>query len=213
MSENFTTPNELYFNWLCDRVDITNRGDKSYFILAESLHRKQYYWTLANDDNRAYDGWSLRNTFYQLYKDTRLDLEIGPWFLSALDGPCSVFEMMVALSIRCENEIMLDKKKGNRTAEWFWTMIRNLHLEDCDDVSVTEEHVNRISDTIHRALDREYDEYGHGAFWTVENPPKSMKELEIWFQMTAYLRENYPEEFHVKYVETVSEVEEEDEEN
>lgn len=212
MSDGCISPRELYFEWLCNLVSIFNRKRRSYKVLANCLHRKQYYWTLANDDNRAYDGWSLRNTFYHLYKDTHLDWEIGPSFLSALDGPCSVFEMMVALSIRCENEIMLDKKKGNRTADWFWAMICNLHLEDCDDRSITDEHVNRISDAIQRALDRDYDEHGHGAFWTVEHPPKNMKELEIWFQMTAYLRENYPEEFHVKYVETVSEVEEEEDE-
>ena len=78
------------------------------------------------DGNRAEDGIDLRYRFghEQHYSDAMVAS-----FLD--DRPCSVLEMMIALSIRCEEHIMDDPDVGNRTGQWFWSMIASLGSGPC----------------------------------------------------------------------------------
>lgn len=47
--------------------------------------------------------------------------------------PITVFEVLLALSIRIEEKIMSDNKKGDRTSQWFWALINNIGLGKYDD--------------------------------------------------------------------------------
>jgi hypothetical protein len=104
--------------------------------------------------------------------------------IDILRGPCSVFEMMIALAIRCEENIMDDPSKGDRTGQWFWGMITNLGLG-----SMMDHRFNKIfvDDTIKRFLDRDYEPDGKGGLFRIRNTNKDLRTVEIWYQLCWYL--------------------------
>lgn len=140
------------------------------------LHDVEFVWSIPHDENRAADGISLRYRYCVIHDCE--DLEY------CLDGPCSVLEMMVAMAIRCEETITDDPEKGDRTAQWFWSMIASLGLGSMSDSNYNEWLVN---DVITRFLNREYDPDGRGGLFTVKNWNRDMRTAEIWHQLMAYI--------------------------
>lgn len=169
--------NNEYFNWLCEIVC----GDRSrpYMKLLNRLHDTDFTYTISLDGNRADDGENLRYQFGDEYDYN--DAMIA----SYLDNrPCSVLEMMIALAMRCETNIMHDPDIGNRTGQWFWDMISNLGLGSMDDYNFDSQHVDAY---IQRFLDREYAYNGKGGLFTIRNCKRDLRSVEIWYQMCWYL--------------------------
>ena len=133
------------------------------------------------DENRAYDGLSLRRRFEQ-----EMACELGITDLYLANKPCSVLEMMIALSVRCEETIMSDPSYGNRSGQWFWSMIVSLGLGGMTDQKYNEEIVD---DVIFRFLAREYDPDGKGGLFTIPNCGVDLRNLEIWTQMCWYMND------------------------
>lgn len=168
--------NDEYFEWLCERIDSKRFSKRvSYRKLLMHLHNIEFTWTIPLDDNRADDGIQLRRKFAL----TRNDLTLKRY----LTGPCSVFEMMVALAMRCE-EWMDDTQMGDRTGQWFWGMIHNLGLS-----SMTDSKFDRgyVDDVIARLLNREYEPNGSGGLFTVRHCTHDLRTVEIWYQLSWYL--------------------------
>lgn len=169
--------NDEYFDWLCDLVDIKRFSRRvSYRKLLMHLHNIEFVWFIPRDDNRADDGIQLRRR-YALVQD---DLTLQRY----LKGPCSVFEMMVALAIRCEETIMDDASLGNRTGQWFWGMINNLGLSPMSDTKFDRNFVDNI---ITRFLNRDYEPDGKGGLFTVRHCEYDLRTVEIWCQLSWYL--------------------------
>lgn len=168
--------NSDYFEWMYDLVC----GDRfaksiSYRQLLTFLHDVEFVYFIPHDENRAADGISLRYHFCTSHNCE--DLE------QYLTGPCSVLEMMIALSNRCEN-IMDNPEMGDRTGQWFWSMITNLGLGAMSDSNFNEWLVN---DVVSRFLNREYEPDGRGGLFTVKNWDRDMRTAEIWHQLMAYI--------------------------
>ena len=172
--------NEDYFEWLYEGM-CGNRYSKniSYRKLLEHLHNTNFRYTISNDKNRASDGIDLRYSF-ALSQGCEDEPEL---ITDYLKGPCSVFEMMVALAKRCES-VMDDPKIGDRTGQWFWGMINNLGLGGMNDNRYDEQYVNDVIDTF---LDREYKSNGKGGLFTIRNCEYDLREVEIWYQLCWYL--------------------------
>lgn len=172
--------NEDYFEWLYEGM-CGNRYSKniSYRKLLEHLHNTNFRYTISNDKNRASDGIDLRYSF-ALSQGCEDEPEL---ITDYLKGPCSVFEMMVALAQRCES-VMDDPKIGDRTGQWFWGMINNLGLSGMNDNRYDEQYVNDVIDTF---LDREYKSNGKGGLFTIRNCEYDLREVEIWYQLCWYL--------------------------
>ena len=100
------------------------------------------------------------------------------------DRPCSVLEMLIALAMRCEEHIMDDPDIGNRTGQWFWSMITNLGLGSMTDAKFDRVKINHV---ILIFLDRKYKPNGEGGLFTVRNCPRDLRTIEIWYQMCWYL--------------------------
>lgn len=169
-----------YFKWLYSLVDPDKVKD-NYWHLLNRLHRKDFYWTVANDDNRAEDGKALR---------TRFSAETGYTDIDLLFGPCTVLEMMIGLSIRIENDIMWDYSLPDRTATWFWMMINNLGFSNfTDDIYdlETDEYVDYRLDVL---VERRYESNGDGGLFPLKRPYHDQKNIEIWDQMSQFLGEN-----------------------
>lgn len=175
--------NELkydYFDWMCSLVCDENYTKKlSYRKLLNFLDNMDFTYQLVMDSNRFEDGIELRYRFgYECgYKSSIISQYID-------DRPCSVLEMLIALSIRLEEHIMDDPDVGDRTGQWFWNMITNLGLKSMDDRKFDEEYVE---DIITKFLERDYEPNGDGGLFTLENCKYDLRTVEIWYQACWYL--------------------------
>lgn len=168
-----------YFEWLCRLIGVNmTRWEKniSFRELLITLHDIEFTYIIPRDANRAAGGVDLRWRF-------ALDQGFND-IPECLNGPCSVLEMMIALALRCEENIMDDAKIGNRTGQWFWGMITNLGLGAMMDSRFDEEYVHYA---INRFLNREYEPNGRGGLFTVRHCDRDLRDVEIWIQMLWYL--------------------------
>lgn len=170
-----------YFEWLFNLVcDGRFAKSISYRKLLVFLHSTEFRYSLSRDRNRAEDGVDLRRRFALTCKPKYLYEST----MAALDGPCSVLEMMVALAIRCEETIMDDPSIGDRTDQWFWDMVNNLGLGSDIDSRFDERYA---SDVIERFLDRKYEPNGRGGLFVIKNCDSDLRTVEIWRQLCWYL--------------------------
>ena len=169
-----------YFGWLFD-LACENRysAQVSFKKLLSHLHNIEFTYSIPNDHNRAEDGISLRYRFAITEGYENMTSEV----IDILDAPCSVLEMMVALSIRCE-DWMDDTAYGNRTSQWFWEMIVNLGLGSMTDKRFDERLVN---DALERLLSRRYSPDGRGGLFWIRRCDCDLRTVEIWRQMCWYL--------------------------
>ena len=170
---------DQYFDWMYQLVVDDRYSNKSYRKLFARLYDTEFTYTIPMDGNRAEDGIDLRYRFgrEQLYSDAMV--------ASCLDDrPCSILEMMIALAIRCEEHIMDDPDAGDRTGQWFWSMLVSLGLGSMDDRKFERYFVDQ---TLERFLERGYGR-NEGGLFTVDNG-RDMRNTEIWYQMNYYLRE------------------------
>lgn len=161
-----------YFKSIC-RIVHDNKFGKGYNRLFEYLYSRDFYWDIPLDKNRALDGIDLRYK-YGCSNDI-------------LDEPCSVLEMLIGLAVRIEEQLMTSFDEGDRTGQWFWTMLTNLGLNRLDDDNFNEETAEWFVD---RFLNREYDYNGEGGgLFVVEKPFEDLKNVDIWCQANWYLGE------------------------
>lgn len=143
------------------------------------LHSITFSYSIPNDANRAEDGEDLRYRFTLLQGYEYIPNE---W-----NDPCSVFEMMAALAIRCEETIMDNPDIGDRTGQWFWGMINNLGLGAMTDDRFDKIYVDAV---IERFLNRDYEPDGTGGLFRIKNCRQDLRDVEIWYQLNWYL-ENF----------------------
>lgn len=171
---------ELYLNWLYDQVGNSKLRSpaRTYWSLFRQLYTREFVWLVPNDDNRCADGKDLRLEFCAIY---HLDLVDPRW----MELGCSTLEMMVALSRKLAFEAEGEPR------EWFWQLISNLGLGRCTDawyrVTLGEEHVEEVIDTL---IFRTYSYEGDGGLFPLRNADRDQRQVEIWYQMNAYILEN-----------------------
>lgn len=166
-----------YFDWLYTMVCGNRYSEEiSFKKLLTTLHDTEFTYSIQMDSNRAENGKALRRRFSLEREDTTISEQ--------LEGPCSILEMMVALALRCEETIMLDPEVGDRTGQWFWSMIASLGLGSMIDTKYDEQFVKNV---LSKFLNRKYEANGKGGLFTVKNCDQDLRNYEIWFQMCRYL--------------------------
>ena len=169
-----------YFEWMYHLV-CKDVNSLSYRKLLCQLYDTPFEPRIAMDENRAEDGVELR---YRFGYEHGLD---GATIAGCLDNSdCSVLEMMVALSIRCEEHIMNDPDIGDRTGKWFLDMITNLGLDEMTDERYDKQYVGKV---LGRFMDRAYERNGEGGLFTVHHNRIDMRSVEIWYQAMWYFDE------------------------
>lgn len=171
---------EDYYNWLCDKVNDDDFDISQYTTLLSRLYHTEFTWTIDDDANRAADGIDLRFEYANSIGVSSIDARI------IFNHPCSVLEMMVALALKCENQLMEDLFVGPRVGRWFKVMLSSLGLRFEADGYYDEKYVDYI---ITSFLAREYNEDGDGGLFRTNDHTIDMRQLEIWYQMNVYLRE------------------------
>jgi len=168
-----------YFEWLCESVCVNGIKRCVYYKLLTYLHNREFTYIIGMDGNRVEDGINLR------YRFARAHYYSDAMIAKYLDNrPCSVLEMMVALAIRCDIEIMGDSDYGEQSEKMFWSMISNLGLRSMTNDNFDEQYAEAV---INRFLNREYERDGKGGLFTVRNCKRDMRSVEIWYQMNWYL--------------------------
>ena len=171
----------MYFEWLFDMVCSGRFAeDISFRKLIIHLHNTEFRYSIPNDQSRAREGENLRHRFAL----TQIPDVPEHVILDILAGPCSVFEMMVALAIYAEEHIMVNPQIGNRTGQWFWNMVVSLGLGGQMDHLYDRRYVE---DTLQRFLDRKYEPDGQGGLFTIRNCWRDLRKVEIFYQLCWYL--------------------------
>ena len=168
----------LYFEWLCQKV----KARRSYSFLMFQLYNTEFYYTLDLDVNRLKDGFYLRDLY--IYEKGLCAPQVTVW-LHTMEQ-ISVLEVLVAMAIRFEENIMCDDYYGDRTDVWFWMMIDNLEIN----LSNSKYNEDYISWMLAKFMSRDYDEDGTGSIVRLENDyGTDIRDIEIWHQFNLYLSE------------------------
>lgn len=144
---------------------------KHYHLLINELYSKEFVPTIKRDENRAIDGVFLRGELG--YKD------------STDERPCSFLEMLIALSGRFDGNSGFDPDEAY---ENFWIMMKNIGLDQYDDVHYSETEVWSI---LYILENRTYNFNGKGGLFPLKRPRLDQRKVEIWDQMQEWLIENY----------------------
>ncbi len=181
MSYNNDTIRDEYFKWIYDCM-CKGRVHKgvSYIKLFRFLHETEFTYSIIMDENRALDGVDLRYRFaMEIYNDPSVE-----YCLRVTNDSCSVLEMLAALAIRCEETIMEDSRYGNRTSQWFWSMLSTMGVSLMTDDVFDEEYVAKC---VYTFLNREYEPDGAGGIFYIRNCEEDLRDMEIWTQLCWYL--------------------------
>jgi hypothetical protein len=168
---------ELYLMWLYSQVGsvATRNPSRSYWNLLRQLYTKEFVWIIPNDDNRAEDGRELRHEFIANQGLTDVDpnwMRLG----------CSMLELLIGLSRR------LSFEDDGEPRAWFWRLLENIDLERYNDhTEIPEEEVDEV---LNRVIWRTYKRNGHGGLFPLQRATEDQREVELWYQLCAYLIEN-----------------------
>lgn len=166
-----------YFKWLCACICHDDYDTATYGRLLSYLFSVDYEPRYVMDENRAHDGIGLRYRFAQelnwTYEDVYAEFE---------QKQCSMLEMMVALSLRFDDEFLYAPMYGHRADQWFWMMISNMGLIYMGDESFDRVTVSSI---IKRFLNGSYSRNGEGGLFIL-NGEENINELDIWSQACRF---------------------------
>ena len=145
----------------------------------DHIHSREFFWLIANDDNRAEDGRDLRVEFLaglDFDGDTNDFLSLG----------CSMFEMLIGLARRAAFET------GKDSTEWFWKFIKHMDIQKYND-AFFENAGNaaqlELDEIIDRVIFRTYLPDGDGGLFPLRHPSEDQRRVELWYQLSAYLLE------------------------
>lgn len=171
---------EAYLIWLYAQVASPRLKNptRTYWSLTRQMLTTPYVWFVPNDDNRVSDGIYLREEFALSLPDY-VDID-GDWF----ELECSVLELIIGLSRR------LSFESEGEPREWFWHLLENLGITPaCADAHYNHEIEGMIGEALDRIIWRTYRYNGQGGLFPLARPSSDQRQVELWYQMNAYLLE------------------------
>lgn len=148
-----------YFEWLCELVNAVSPDE---IAIAKRLNDIYYKYHFVLDKNRAIAGETLRVEYCDIFGVARDDVQ---------DGPCTVFECLVALSMRMS-------ENADISVEDAYTIITsNLKLNRGGNIeSKVNDWLNGLGNTPFPLKYYSGDE----------------RNLDLWSAMNIYISENFP---------------------
>ena len=184
---------DAYYDWLTEKIGIANSDGeflndiyswslKKLFNTEFKIRDEKRVETGSYDIDRACDGLYLRDLFSEC-------IEVSNDFWHGLIfSECSILEMMIALSVRMDNNYLFEPEVGERSALWFWNMFENLGLMEYDNDRFDDQEV---SDILKIFVNRQYSSDGNGGLFTIRDPRFDARKYDIWSQMTRWISENF----------------------
>lgn len=162
-----------YLSWLYSQIGNVKERNKSltYWDLIRQMYSIEFIWLVPNDDNRVEDGRGLRQEWAE-----ELGISLDPNWRTL---GCTFLEMLIGLSRRISFEA------DGHAETWFWHLIENLGLLGCTDRSRYNQ--DEVDERIHAVIWRTYDRNGHGGLFPMRRARKDQRDVELWYQMNAYL--------------------------
>lgn len=166
--------------FLMDKIHLwTNSSYDHYHKLCEFLDTIPYRWSIDLDENRMLDAMTLREEYIDLH---------GGRGRAFVNGEVSVFEVLVALSIRMEH-ICYDSE-DDKTGERFIEMIHNLAIQ-FNNLRWNDEVQKTVEERVRVWLDREFDRFGYGSPFPNKRAKEDQRKVELWYQMNKYIVDKY----------------------
>ena len=187
---------ESYFWYLISIINDERDICSNYNSLLQKLYSTEFIWSNPMDSNRAVDGLDLRYTFAKTTAEKK-------WVLNVLcdidesmepNSHANVLEVLVALAKRIEDDIMHRELVGDRTSIWFWAMIRNSGLYEITDSAYIDSAKtcdNYVEYRLDCIMNRKYESNGFGGLFPLIDPKEDQRNVEIWYQMAAWINEFY----------------------
>ena len=174
-----------YFKWLLGILGFKESAECRYISMLSYLYSTDFKLTdpvVGHDENRLSDAFELRATFSNNFTD--------PVLPKIFEEPMSVLEVLTAFAMRIDDDIMYDGSL--HASKWFFIMIDNLGMTNFTDDTLgldwTIEDEEQIVDIW---MSRQYREDGKGSIFPLKCPGVDQKNLEMWYQMQEWFRENY----------------------
>jgi hypothetical protein len=87
---------------------------------------------------------------------------------------------------------MEDQDDDMKMCDWFWKMLENIGLNGCTDETYLDDWNDRYVDQIlEKIIERGYGRDGKGGLFPLKRARKDQRKVELWYQMSNYLVENY----------------------
>jgi hypothetical protein len=169
------TVDESYFAFLLQKV-----GETEHIRLCKFLYETEFIYPaeIISDANRAADGIELRYEFIVFAGEGVNNVASDERLGELLPKPCSVLEMLVALAIRIDRDIM-GEPSINNTQFWFRSMLTN--------IGAYSDAIGLVRKRVMHWLNREYDE--RGSMFRLQHPYRDQRKIGIWEQMSDYVNE------------------------
>ena len=161
-----------YLDWLMNKVDVPFL----YSDMCNTLLCIEFEPIIGNDGDRAEDGMELRREF-ECFSDAK----------TSDISPCSMLEMLVAVSIRTA-ELMYEGDEGESPGHYFWVFLNTMGISKMKNLEDFRKKERQIVDICERFLDPNDDSVD---IVRVKHPPKRWSKLEIWKKINWFLTENY----------------------
>jgi hypothetical protein len=178
MSEE--TLDDRYLNWLYSQVGSikTRARNRTYWSLFRQLYETIFVAIVPHDENRLVDGRDLRYEFLAEHEEEQGSLE---W----MRLPCSMLELLMILSRHLAFET------DEEVTVWFWHLIGELDLEKYNDRNYSAEAREDIAAILDRVIWRNYEPNGRGGLFPLERAERDQRKVELWYQLNAYLLEQF----------------------
>lgn len=169
---------KMYRDWLINNVNTV----EDYTYLLRELFEIEFYSLVKYDEDRGMDGVMLREEWAGLTR-----------FKGDLDfGVANVLEVLIGIAKRIEFSIY----GPTYMDEWdyvrvFWELIDNLGLGDKYG-TLSRYDFDDIMSKVTQWLERGYNRHQNVNIFSFEEIPKNIRKLNIWDQMTIYIREKWP---------------------
>ena len=187
-----------YFEALCDWSglrpwpDVTEGNPYvSYRLVLKALFETEFYWTIELDSNRAAD--AMQNRILWVDKTDPSYAEL-PIFAS----PANLFEVLVAMAWRMEEDVMRNTEYGDRSRFWFWSMLANADLLGKTDLQMSGEEYNCLKCKLTDILDRKFSRNGNGGFFEIRDKKVDARQTQLWGLAMMWLSENYYDDSWLK---------------
>jgi len=169
---------EQYLTWLYARIGSVKETNPSwtFWSLVRQLFVKEFVWIIPNDDNRVEDGRDLR---YRFLEENHIE-DVDPDWMGL---GCSFLELLLGLSQR------LSFEAERNPATWFWELLTNLGLNKYSDEVKKTLMTKKVDEVIDKVIWRTYDFDGRGGLFPLKEPHEDQRDVEIWYQLSAYLLE------------------------
>lgn len=173
---------EDYLHWLEPQLrDDTAAAGKTYWGLLNFMFDTPFTWVVEMDANRVVDGTDLRTEFAR-------EVRVRPRTMESL-GPGSFLEVLIGLSRH------LAFNAGGESPGWSWELLTNLELHRLSD-PFTSPKQRKAEEIMRVAMERSYSPDGTGGFFPLAWPDGDQTQIELWYQMHAFIDELHPEHRH-----------------